>query len=142
MKISLLVWHQLLWNSICNLNTRGYSLVFQFVIYGKYSIWKEWKFVIWLLKQPKCKIEQMSLSLLKKRIVAVLLFCLLSVLSERIVVNFQGHVTCCFSLMEGLLYTQSLKYCASTMHFSSAYYFVTIFSLLVIQQRLFEFIAY
>lgn len=84
----------------------------------------------------------MSLSLLKKRIVAVLPFCLLSVLSERIVANFQGHVTCCFSLLEGLLYAQSLKYCASTMHFSSAYYFAMIFSLLVIQQRLFEFIAY
>ena len=28
------------------------------------------------------------------------------------------------------------------MHFSSAYYFVMIFSLLVIQQRQFEFIAY
>ena len=88
------------------------------------------------------KIEQMSLSLLKKRIVVDLLFGLLSVLSERIVANFRDHVTYCFSLLEGLLYTQSLKYCASTMHFLSAYYFVMIFSLLVIQQKLFEFIAY
>ena len=84
----------------------------------------------------------MSLSLLEKRIVAVLLFCLLPVLSERIVANFRGHVTCWFSLLERLLYAQSLKNCASTMHFSSAYYFVMIFSLFVIQQRLFEFIAY
>jgi len=40
------------------------------------------------------------------------------------------------------VYAQSLKYCASIMHFLSVYYFVMISSLLVIQQRLFEFITY
>lgn len=152
-EISELAWHQLLWNSICN-----FWQIAPFSVGDKpcTTPWREnvskkttekfWnngrEFVIWLLKQPNCKIEQTSLWLLKKRIVAVLLFGLLPVLSERIVANFRGHVTCCFSLLEGLLYARSLKYCASITHFLSVYYFVMISSLLVIQQRLFEFIAY
>ena len=53
------------------------------------------EFVISLL--TKCKSEQMPLHYLKMDCRchnSFLIFCQLSVLSERIVVRFQGHVTC------------------------------------------------
>ena len=56
-------------------------------------------------KQPKCKSKQMLLLLLKKLDChchnSLLLFCWLSVLSEKIVASFWGHVTCHFYPLEG-----------------------------------------